>query len=544
MLKISFLTAVWMLLTSAFMLLPACGEDSTEPVGPVQQDEKPADAGLVRQERLEDGSVMLTTGEIFRAETYCWYKDGVQVENTASPAYLATESGMYKVAGVNGAGEGRPSVEVEVVIGSEALLAGFEIEVKSEALTAWSVLFDIRPVDPEKTYYYDIISKGRWEQTNLKTLQAEIEESARALGEMTDTPYEEVMAGMLQRGDLLNSYNGAGFRGDEDYYIYAFYWDVEKGPSTKVALAPFRTPAPQASAESFSITFEEVTPYSMQVVCEPSTGISDYYLYFEQTATIDAMFASLEDENAYLSYHAMNVGTHYVDMQRILRQGLKPEVSYTMLVMAIDNLGNRFVERAEQVTPAEDQGTLVESELFAKLPGEWSGVQTINDPYSGTTVSEFTVSIVSQVEDLDYDFRAKNQLVALVDGWNGLRYYGIADLAKEYEGLEDAKDPVEAYGPKWIFNVAEGDKVTLDGQARHSVIGWMFMGDCFMASGNAEQMAAYLTEDLQVTLSEECTQITISSPMSGCYPSLAYYFEGFGWMAYFYGGSDIVLTRK
>ncbi len=534
-----------MLMAVLVVSLFACTESDPAPV-PSGVTELPADAGRISMTPQEDGSVLLVTSEIFRAETYRWYKDGQQVQHSDARSYMATESGMYKVAGVNGAGEGRPSDEVEVLVGQPIELPGFEISVNEEALTAWSVLFDIRPEDPDASYYYDIISKNRWEQTDLKSLQAEIEEAIRGLAEMTDVPYEEALAGMLQQGDLLNCYNGSGFRGEEEYYIYAFYWDAD-GASSEVTLCPFRTPAPETSSETFTISFEEVTPYSMQVVCDPSLGVVDYYLYFDETAQVDSMFAALEDENAYLSYHAMNVGLHFSDFQSVQRQGLKPETSYTALAMVIDELGNRFLSRAEQTTPSVNQIERVESVLFEELLGEWHGRQTISDVYSGAYTTEFTVTIVQQVEQLDHDFRAKNQLVALVDGWNQLTYYGIAALEKEYEGLEDVKnDPAEAYGPKWLIEVAEGDRMTIDGRARHSVIGWMFMGDCFLTSADANSMVVYTTEDLPVTLSEDRNVLTISSPasMPGCYPSLAYYFDGFGWMAHFYGGSEIVLTRK
>ena len=45
-------------------------------------------------------------------------------------------------------------------------------------------------------------------------------------------------------------------------------------------------------------------------------------------------------------------------------------------------------------------------------------------------------------------------------------------------------------------------------------------------------------------VSEDGNTLTIASPVANCYPSLVYNFEGYGWMAYYYGASDIVLTRK
>lgn len=520
----------------------ACGSDDTEPQPAPDGGERPVDAGLVTQNRLDDGSVLLSVGEIFYAETYRWYCDGEPVQCTASREYLATVSGTYKVAGVNSVGEGRPSPEVKVLVGDD--VPGFEIRVHSDKLTAWSVVFDICPEDKKMTYYYDIVSKGRWETMDLKEYRQGIEESIRSLAEFTDTSYEETLQGILNSGDLLNLYNGAGYRPETEFYVVAFYWD-EKGPSEEVALASFTTAVAGTSTESLGLTFEEVDPFSMTLVCDPSVGVVDYYLYFDETTKAEAMLASLEDENAFLSYHAMNVGTHLSDMQTIRRQGLKPETSYTALAMAIDERGERFMVRADRLTPAEQQSELVDSELFTELLGTWHGVQTLSDPYSGSTTSEFTVTIASEVADLEYDFRAKNQLVAKVDGWYNIDYYGVAALREQYADMEDTPDPLEAYGPKWLLNVAEGDRVTIDGQARSSVVGWLFMGDCYMTNADPASGVVYTSHDLNVEVSEDRNTITISAheACTGCYPSLSYYFEGMGWMIYIYGGSDIVLTR-
>ena len=251
------------------------------------------------------------------------------------------------------------------------------------------------------------------------------------------------------------------------------------------------------------------------------------------------MLEQLEDENAFLSYHAMNVGVKYSGAQSVEQKGLKPETEYTAIVMLIDQNGNRAQLSAKQTTPAVVQSERVESELFESLLGEWSGVQTVFDGYSDPTTSEFSVTIAQSVEDYDYDYRANNQLVALVDGWNNIAYYGIQGLIDE--GIEN---PEEKFGPKWVLDIAEGDKVTIDGEARYSVIGWLFYGDCFMVSANATSQAIDLETTLNVEVSEDGNTLTISSSVADCYPSLAYDFTGIGWMANFYGMSDIVLTRK
>ena len=109
--------------------------------------------------------------------------------------------------------------------------------------------------------------------------------------------------------------------------------------------------------------------------------------------------------------------------------------------------------------------------------------------------------------------------------------------------VEDMEDAEEKFGPKWTLNIGEGDVVTIDGKARSSVIGWMFMGHCFMVSGSTDGTTLTYDQDMTVTVSEDGNTLTIASPASRCYPSLAYDFVGFGWMGYFFGQSDITLTR-
>lgn len=92
----------------AGLLLTGCNKEETVLL--------PGDAGVITQTTQDDGSVLLSVDEIANAETYNWYKDGASVQNTDSRTYLALESGVYKVAGVNANGEGKPSGEVDVEV--------------------------------------------------------------------------------------------------------------------------------------------------------------------------------------------------------------------------------------------------------------------------------------------------------------------------------------------------------------------------------------------------------------------------------------------
>ena len=76
----------------------------------------PADAGVISgTETPATGErVILSVEEIQGAETYRWYKDGEEFQDTELNEVQITESGTYSVAGVNSIGEGNPSPDKTV----------------------------------------------------------------------------------------------------------------------------------------------------------------------------------------------------------------------------------------------------------------------------------------------------------------------------------------------------------------------------------------------------------------------------------------------
>ena len=414
----------------------------------------------------------------------------------------------------------------------------FTINVHEDLLAAYSVTFDIVPADKDRLYYYEIISKARISEIDVTTLKAEIIEGVEKLAQFTGSSYEEVLASTLKSGDQLNVLSNAGYRPDCDFYIYAFYWDATS--NDELCLCEFTTPSKQESTESIEVN-ATVDVYSMTIDVLPSSGVAEYWYYFAERSKAEAMLADLEDENAFLSYQAMNVGTRKEVAEEIEHKGLKPATEYMVLIMAIDDKLNRFAVQEVFTTEEEKTQELVESQLFELLLGEWEGTQTITDNYAAPAENKFTVNIMSSVEGVEYDYRAMNQLVATVDGWCNVAYYGVEELR-----AQEIEDPELKWGPKWVFNIADGDVVTMDGKACNAVMGWFFFGDCFMLNGKSSEAMVYTTHDFNVEVSDDYNTITIKSPasMQGAYPSLGYYFDGLGWMGYYYGCSDIVLTRK
>lgn len=415
----------------------------------------------------------------------------------------------------------------------------FNISVQEDKLSAFSVTFDIVPEDKEAKYYYDIISKARISEIDINTLKDEIEAGSAKMAELTGTPYDEVLEQMLSKGDQLSVLSNAGYRPETDFYIYAFYWDATS--NDELVLCEFSTPAMKESKESIEIVTTAIDTHSINVELTPSSGVTEYWYYFAERTKVEAMFKALEDDNAFMSYHAMNVGSRMEGQQAMEHKGLKPETDYMAVVMGIDSELNRFQLSEVFATRSEQTQQRVESELFEKLLGEWTGTQTITDLYAEPMENTFSVNILQNVDDVNYDYRAMNQLVATVDGWCNIDYYSTTELV-EME-IEDAE---EKWGPKWVFNIAEGDVVTMDGKACNSVVGWLFFGDCFMLNMAADGSAINTNADFDVEVSADYNTITIKSPasMPNTYPGLGYYFDSYGWMGYYYGTSNIVLTRK
>lgn len=415
----------------------------------------------------------------------------------------------------------------------------FNISVQEDKLSAFSVTFDIVPEDKEAKYYYDIISKARISEIDINTLKDEIEAGSAKMAELTGTPYDEVLEQMLSKGDQLSVLSNAGYRPETDFYIYAFYWDATS--NDELVLCEFSTPAMKESKESIEIVTTAIDTHSINVELTPSSGVTEYWYYFAERTKVEAMFKALEDDNAFMSYHAMNVGSRMEGQQAMEHKGLKPETEYMAVVMGIDSELNRFQLSEVFETRSEQTQQRVESELFEKLLGEWTGTQTITDLYAEPMENTFSVNILQNVDDVNYDYRAMNQLVATVDGWCNIDYYSTTELV-EME-IEDAE---EKWGPKWVFNIAEGDVVTMDGKACNSVVGWLFFGDCFMLNMAADGSAINTNADFDVEVSADYNTLTIKSPasMPNTYPGLGYYFDSYGWMGYYYGTSNIVLTRK
>ena len=98
-----------------------------------------------------------------------------------------------------------------------------DIQVDSERLTAYQVVYSIYPDDKDAYYYCDVMSKARWESADIETIKAEFDESLRNFADMTGATYEEVLEQMLFKGDTVDFLSNAGYRGQTDFVIFAVH---------------------------------------------------------------------------------------------------------------------------------------------------------------------------------------------------------------------------------------------------------------------------------------------------------------------------------
>lgn len=147
-------TLMALMMLGAMPLVQGCGDSGDEPEpAPAPKKEAPAKAGAITLKEINIESIELSVAAISDAESYRWYKDGAKVEDTTTPRYVATESGKYKVAGVNSVGEGEPSEEVQVTLLKD-LLPGAPKEIHSRLLSDGSVEISVDPIERATTYRF------------------------------------------------------------------------------------------------------------------------------------------------------------------------------------------------------------------------------------------------------------------------------------------------------------------------------------------------------------------------------------------------------
>lgn len=107
--------------TRASILVITAGALKEEVLITQSKGKLPSAAGTISLSNEGTESVTLTIAEIEGANTYKWYKNGIEVQNSAEKTYVATANGAYTVAGVNAVGEGQSSPEKVVSVATSVV---------------------------------------------------------------------------------------------------------------------------------------------------------------------------------------------------------------------------------------------------------------------------------------------------------------------------------------------------------------------------------------------------------------------------------------
>ena len=113
--------------------------------------EVPEAAGEIQGPSSGQGSVTLTVGAVTGATSYQWYKDAAAISGATSISYIATASGDYQVAGVNGAGEG-PKSPVKTVTIEEIPVPDDAPEIQGDSEGETQVVLTVADIPNAATY--------------------------------------------------------------------------------------------------------------------------------------------------------------------------------------------------------------------------------------------------------------------------------------------------------------------------------------------------------------------------------------------------------
>ena len=218
--------------------------------------------------------------------------------------------------------------------------------------------------------------------------------------------------------------------------------------------------------------------------------------------------------------------------------GLTSGTSYTLIVQAF----NGEYKKIEVLTQSTQAVPRVESELFEKLPGEWSATMIgLDSKGEKDSTYNFDVTISAGPNaTLAEEYRKNNLLVC--EQFASFPYYSPEALVEN--GFPQSRANV-AYGPKWFLSIAEGDVVTVPADMTRTLYSWSQAGDIFLLGTNMTEMLV-AREPFPVEISDDYNTITVkSSTYNGntYYPSACYQSSN-GFIIAFAGTSEITLTRK
>ncbi len=356
----------------ALPLVTSCDENEEPTVTPPVEKVLPADAGAISTTKLEDGTFKLSVAAIEHAETYRWYKDGESVQDTEERTYHATESGKYKVAGVNKDGEGKASAEVTVTIEQDPGQDDPVVEEFSATVEATKLSFNDIQITVEvkgtEGYFAGNVMKEAFAAEDILSYVETMKPTTEMnyTGSLVDFPE--------QSGEVILP--GVS-------YLVWIVNQKSEGAYTTEDILTFEFTAPELTSGG-SVNVEVIKPFIYQTEVQVDLAADgayciyhtyllekDYASYGDSTAKIEMLLASAtQTEGATATaYSATSVS-------------LEPETNVWLLAVAVDQEGR--------------YGALLE-QMYTTLPEPKNFTLTIDE--EGCSYTENSVTIRWNITD-------------------------------------------------------------------------------------------------------------------------------------------------
>lgn len=400
------------------------------------------------------------------------------------------------------------------------------VAVVKGAITDSSAVFTVTPTDAEKCAYV-VVKKGET-----------VPEAAAILADGTETAADKA--------------SEVTVKGLAENTEYVFAVAVSHGEQTgEVSETAFTTAekgkTPTVAVEAFVLTNEqaEVTAWENFIFTVNLKDAVSAKYYLNETEIIEEAVQSGE-----FTYES--IATQYGQdmtaerLQKALSEdgltlvysGMDPEQSYTVVIVATGNKGATAEAHSSATTEAEPLPTPVQSELYAKLAGNWTMTAT-ND--EGNAV-EYNVTIAGENSGVSYQDR--NQLV--VSGPIIFQnFYSIKDLMNE-AGWSKGKS-TKNWGPKFFLQIAQGDNVTVPADRNQYFLNWNAskIGEVYLLGYNDNSIRYADGSAFPVTVSADFNTITIKGYTADGKEYLPGVFNYLNsqWGFFEMYTSDIVLTR-
>lgn len=399
------------------------------------------------------------------------------------------------------------------------------VAVVKGAITENTATFTVTPTDAEKCAYV-VVKKGETVPEAAAILADGTEAAADKASEVTvenlDENTEYVFAVAVSHGQQFGEVSETAFT------------TAEKGKTPTVA------------AEAFVLTNEQagVTAWENFIfTINLKDAVSAKYYLNETEIIEDAVESGDFTYESLATQHGRPMTAEYLekalseDGLTLVFSGMYPEQSYTVIVVATGNKGATAEAHSSATTEAKPLPTPVQSELYAKLAGNWTMTAT-ND--EGNAV-EYNVTIAGENSGVSY--QNYNQLVV-----SGLiffqNFYSIKALMDAGWGKGKS---MATWGPKFFLQIAEGDQVTVPADRNQYFLNWNAsqIGEVYLLGYNGNSIRYADGSAFPVTVSADFNTITIKGYTADGKEYLpgVFYYRNSQWGLCEMYTSDIVLTR-